>query len=171
MVAAWSTAMFWEVFAHPCKCKLLLKLRLCYAVHSLQRLNITHFIHLSSQWLILHVIWYSLSHILLHFIPPLIVRPIWKSLFIILQICRWFTHASGTRGLRHGWFTVFIHKWRHFWQIWVDTIIADIGVATGSASFTSWARTWSWCRRTTWPSSKATWVDTGPVFSITTPGS
>ena len=118
MVAAWSTAMFWEVFAHPCKCKLLLKLRLCYAVYSLQRLNITHFIQLSSQWLILHVIWYSLSHILLHFIPPLIVRPIWKSLFIILQLCRWFTHASGTRGLRYGWFTVFIHKWRHFWQIW-----------------------------------------------------
>ena len=28
MVAAWSTALFWEVFTHPCKCKPLLKLRL-----------------------------------------------------------------------------------------------------------------------------------------------
>ena len=28
IVAAWSTAMFWEMFTHPCKCKLLLKLRL-----------------------------------------------------------------------------------------------------------------------------------------------
>ena len=28
MVAAWSTAMFWEMFAHLCKYKSLLKLRL-----------------------------------------------------------------------------------------------------------------------------------------------
>ena len=120
---------------------------------------------LSLQWLILYAIWYSLLHNLLYFIPPLIVSPMWKSLFVILQICRWFTRASGTHGLWHGWFTAFIHKWG------VDTVVADSGVATGSASFTSLARTWSWCRQTTWPSSKATWVDTGPVFSITTPGS
>ena len=28
IVAAWNTAMFWEVVSHPCKCKLQLKLRL-----------------------------------------------------------------------------------------------------------------------------------------------